>query len=463
METMETRAEPDARAARLRAVIFALAIGAGACGVGTLLAGNPILAAGGVLAVLLFGVFLKSPPLALLALVAAIPFEIEALLPGGGFVAYSGIKILGIMALLAWLGRWVATGDYALRSDRQLAFYGLFLVCLAVSAYAARNLTDTLDALLRWLQISLLYVLTQVLMDSRRQVQRLYWVVLLTMGLSALWGIAQGLRGERATGLALDPNEFCLCLIMALYIGLGIVFSLDGAKAGRGAAALAWGSIAAIVLAIILTRSRSGFLTLVASGMVWVLLQPRKGRGAMVLAAVAAAFVILAPALYWERITTLSRPMADDSLRGRMYEFRAGVLMIERHPILGVGTGNYATNYMRYSQDPRRTPRLAHNLYIQIGAENGLIGLTVFLLLTGYTAARLRRLEAGLRRNDPAGLHALLFGALLAFVAFLIGSLFLSSQFVKYFYVTLGLLPAWSRLAAEALAKGPERPSAPAS
>ncbi len=70
------------------------------------------------------------------------------------------------------------------------------------------------------------------------------------------------------------------------------------------------------------------------------------------------------------------------SLRGRMSEYAVGIQMFLDKPILGIGYENYAANYLKYSMrlglDPRRTERSAHSLYIEVLAEQGILGLLMF-------------------------------------------------------------------------------------
>ena len=62
-----------------------------------------------------------------------------------------------------------------------------------------------------------------------------------------------------------------------------------------------------------------------------------------------------------------------------------GLQMFADHPILGVGLGNYPLLYQQYSQrlgiDLRSEIRQAHNLYLEVAAETGLLGLLSFGLL----------------------------------------------------------------------------------
>ncbi|MFH1703373.1 MAG: O-antigen ligase family protein [Nitrospirota bacterium] len=84
-------------------------------------------------------------------------------------------------------------------------------------------------------------------------------------------------------------------------------------------------------------------------------------------------------------VPTLERLSTDRSiaLQWRLDTNRLALEMIHDHPVLGVGTGNYLTEYHNYLS---MWPKLSryyygplHNSYLQIWAENGTIGLLIFL------------------------------------------------------------------------------------
>jgi O-antigen ligase len=66
----------------------------------------------------------------------------------------------------------------------------------------------------------------------------------------------------------------------------------------------------------------------------------------------------------------------------RAAQFRAGWLMWQAHPVTGVGAGNYSDAYLDVAYNGWWISRgHAHNAYMQIAAEQGLIGLAAYLWL----------------------------------------------------------------------------------
>jgi O-antigen ligase len=106
---------------------------------------------------------------------------------------------------------------------------------------------------------------------------------------------------------------------------------------------------------------------------------------------------------------------ANFSAIERAAHWLAGVRMFAEHPLLGVGIGNYGAAYPAYH--PRgwyASLEHAHNYYINVAAEAGIVGLTAYTLLAGtalwYSYAAIRR--APNRLSSAAALGVL--GALIA-------------------------------------------------
>jgi len=95
--------------------------------------------------------------------------------------------------------------------------------------------------------------------------------------------------------------------------------------------------------------------------------------------------------------------------------WQAAIGMIRDRPILGHGVNTFMAKYLDYWVAGERMPRYAHNCYLQVAAETGLIGLAVFLWLLWCLFSVIR---AGLRqsRSEESVLLAGFLGGLFAFV-----------------------------------------------
>jgi putative inorganic carbon (HCO3(-)) transporter len=107
-------------------------------------------------------------------------------------------------------------------------------------------------------------------------------------------------------------------------------------------------------------------------------------------------------------VTAVQVTDANWAVIERMAHWQAALGMFTDHPWLGVGIGNYALAYPQYAlgrwQDPLGH---AHNYYLNIAAEAGLLGLGAYLLLFGACMAYAWRVirRSSWRIRDLSGCH----------------------------------------------------------
>jgi len=100
---------------------------------------------------------------------------------------------------------------------------------------------------------------------------------------------------------------------------------------------------------------------------------------------------------------------------GRMAHWQAALGMLAASPITGVGIGNYGAAYPAYALPGWEDPLgHAHNYYLNIAAETGLVGLGAYLALlaTAFGLCWWAR-----RRSESSFARALAMGTLGALVA----------------------------------------------
>ena len=122
--------------------------------------------------------------------------------------------------------------------------------------------------------------------------------------------------------------------------------------------------------------------------------------------------------------------------------------MIKTHPFLGIGTNTFSINYERYkiAADPM-TGWYAHNAYLHVAAEIGIIGLIIFIAMI---IAAIRNWWINYKRINTLELEAISLGIFGAFIGYLTAGLLESnlqySNLAVLFWAMLGLIMAVSRL-----------------
>jgi putative inorganic carbon (hco3(-)) transporter len=141
---------------------------------------------------------------------------------------------------------------------------------------------------------------------------------------------------------------------------------------------------------------------------------------------------------------------ADDSIRSRANEMLAATLAFAEHPIVGVGPGLFPAYYPRYAGQigikVEHSDRQAHNLFVGIAAELGIVGLTLFLGIVWVVMRDLVRARRRLLATRP-DIANLATGFALAIVAYLATGLFLHLAFERYYWLLIGLAAATAWIA----------------
>ncbi len=132
-----------------------------------------------------------------------------------------------------------------------------------------------------------------------------------------------------------------------------------------------FGIIFLIVLA--LTFSRAGYIGAIAAFSVYALLSEKRK---VVVWALPAVLLFLFVTPVGSRLIS-SVNSNEGSGHARLAIWGQAAAIIKRHPFLGVGLGNYA--FAVDAATDYRTPIYAHNLYLDIWAELGAVGLLLFL------------------------------------------------------------------------------------
>jgi O-antigen ligase len=201
-------------------------------------------------------------------------------------------------------------------------------------------------------------------------------------------------------------------------------------------------------VAVLLSLSRTALINLLAFVLaaVWLRRSVKSAVGLAIFVALARVFVILFPGfseLMAQRYSTLQRLLLEEKVwAGRIDIWRAAVTVFTERPLTGVGAGNFAfvSPYYSYYAALIAATRedggggVAHNVFLSVLAETGMIGLLLFgaLLLSAYALAwRL------LKRGENLG-----YGLLVGLITYTIAGLTLTWEYVKIPYLIYGSLLA---------------------
>jgi O-antigen ligase len=197
-----------------------------------------------------------------------------------------------------------------------------------------------------------------------------------------------------------------------------------------------------IIGAIALTQSRGGGLALILVSIFLLLRRPSIKTMAVGVVLLAAALVVT-PVTYLERMETVTEvgDADDKSLDHRLHFVVLGVEVFIRHPILGVGLGNFGTAISEI--DPKFGPgQAAHNMYLEFFVENGLFAGLLFLTILAsafFTLMRFGKLDYVEPRSYDLG-----FCFAMSLIGVLFTALFLSVGSRPIIWIFVGIAGACS-------------------
>ncbi len=327
----------------------------------------------------------------------------------------------------------------AMWRDRDASpFRGALAVWMAVYlAAAALSFTQTeypyasLRGIFRVFRGLLFCLSVAYAIDDAPKAKRLFlWFlgVAFAMGLDAVF---QGFTGRdlvagrtmtpysgdtrRLTGPFKHANDFSAYLSLVFFLFMG---AAQDARAFPGirARVFIWAGWALTTGCLVGTYARAAWLCVAVMLLLWAIVR-RSRLVAALLAAGALWTLFLSPPLVRHRIGSLWREGGTVVERRELWG--ESLRMIRHSPLVGLGINTYSRNEPRFKAPGSKIDnQYAHNGYLQIAAEIGLLGLAAFLALLVYmlagTVSALRDARAG---PFPAALGwALVFG-ILAFLA----------------------------------------------
>lgn len=220
--------------------------------------------------------------------------------------------------------------------------------------------------------------------------------------------------GGRVCGFFGNPNLFAIFLLLTTPLTLRWMLG-QKSMVGR-----VFSSVVFLTqsLCMILTWSRGGWLGWMFSVAVFLILCNRRTLSALIALFVCGfGLVFYLPENVLNRFGSIAST-TDSSVHYRLNTWRGVCRMLFEHPF-GIGSGESAfrTAFPRYAVSGTETVMHAHQIFLEVAVEIGVVGLILFLLVLWHLFARVvrfcRRHSEGEKRTEGVCLAATLTGALM--------------------------------------------------
>ncbi len=376
---------------------------------------------------------------------------------GGAIGGLHLARNLAFLMLFAWLFHILIYRDFRMIKSRQnwlVLGFGMMMLCSSL-----RYFDFSFPSFIELLKLLILYFMIINLVKKPKQVFIIIWFLIFLCLISSLVGVYQyfnnigGYSPEdkviRITGTSIDPNDYAMHLVMVFPLLISFFFITRNIIIR-----LILITTSILLLSnIIFTFSRGGFvglgITAIFSVVILIIQKRIKTVGLISLLISLILISSFIPVKYWERMTTILNPK-EASSAARFESWKAGIGMMRDHPILGIGLGCFASEYaLRANIDSYRVkiPRFAHNSYIQVGAEIGVIGLTFFLLLILFSFRDILKAQRIFREKNEVALSELCQFLGVGLIGYAACGMFLTQAYLTMFWIVVPLIVAMKEIA----------------
>ncbi len=290
-------------------------------------------------------------------------------------------KLLGIVTILILLLK--GSFERKLQWPDKAAFYwtlfvllGLVSIAWAMRADSVKSISFTAVGLL-----ALYFVISSYKMDGR-EFETCKWFILFGGGFCSIYAVysyAAGIFYESTTRATIalderttDPNHFAFSLLIPISLSIEKIFGQKSLKMKTLLIAV----LGLMIFSVIISGSRGGLLGVLIIFLLYAFLIKKRFLLLTLMVLMGIVLLELAPDYFFERV----EGVADSGGAGRMTIWIYGISILKQNWLYGVGLNNFP---MAYSEFAHFTPftqaiyRGAHNQYLQVLVELGIIGFTV--------------------------------------------------------------------------------------
>jgi len=372
-----------------------------------------------------------------------------------------------VFSMLFWLIKKILNKDWRLARTPVNAFLFLLILISLFSMINSIKISSSIGGMQKLFKGLFLFFIIVETINDRKKLRRIIWAALFGLSLVSVDGVFQYLTGKdfirgyklgigfrypgqaglrRLSASMHNPNDFAsyLITVIPLVISLALYYF-------RGKKKLLLGLLGLIAFfCVFQTYYRGAILGFAIVAILFSIIKKDKRIAiALLILIFTMPFLLPKPILYW----MVSNPNFYDFFieeGGRRWHWQAAINMIKAHPFLGIGTNTFSINYDRYkiATDPL-SGFYAHNAYLHVAAEIGLIGLIIFIAMI---IAAIRNWWINYKRINTLDLGAISLGIFGSFIGYLAAGLLESnlqySNLAVLFWSILGLITAVNRIKA---------------
>jgi O-antigen ligase len=309
-----------------------------------------------------------------------IPWEGVSVVSGLGTLS----RLVGVLALAVWFGTVLVEG----RIRRIVPFHlfvFLFFLWNATSIFWSLDVTQTFGRVMTYVRMVGLVLVIWNLYDTPsavRMAMQAYvlgtFVPIFVIINNFLTGNSSGFDQRYAIS-GNDANTSGLIIALVIPLAWYLASSANEHKREPILRLVNFVFIPLAVFAVTLTATRFAMIMTIPAFIFGVWSFGRFGIGTRILVIVALSCGLfylstIVPEATFQRLSTADEEIAAGDFNGRSSLWKNGIELWSEHPLLGIGSAAFP----RAVESIYGRPRSAHNGYVAVLAETGLIGFALF-------------------------------------------------------------------------------------
>lgn len=305
------------------------------------------------------------------------------------FLPTMAVLLLVLLSLGSLFLKAIVDDTFEFKKSRVNLWVLLFILVYFFSAITSISTLENRNIFMLTCAFILFYFVIINTVDTKKKINTLIYMFIISATISSIYGLYQYKFGDVYSQIWLDmnmfedikmrvystfenPNVFGEYLLLVVPINFAVLF--DEKKISNKFLILIM--LAINTLALILTFSRGCWLGILVAIAILLLSIDRRFIALGILGLFIAPFIL--PESIINRFTSIGN-MGDTSTSYRVAIWMGTIAMLKDYWFSGVGLGITSFNkvYPVYAYSGAATEH-SHNLYLQLIAENGLIGIIMF-------------------------------------------------------------------------------------
>ncbi|MFA6637218.1 MAG: O-antigen ligase family protein [Candidatus Omnitrophota bacterium] len=334
------------------------------------------------------------------------------------------VEIVSTIMIVAWIA------GIVLRKDLKKLFFpaalilGAYFVWVLLSCFNSAYPSQSLRGIFKALQYLLIFLAVATQGWTTAKMKRFVYFAAGAVVLAGANGIVQYVTGtdlirqrtlipedhlRRISSSFIHPNDFGAYLVVMASLFVSMLLLKKNTLKQSGLFLI---GLIVSVACLFLTGSRGAWMFFGAAFMTVGILKGRKAAAIFIM--ILSAVFFLMPSETRERIYE-TVDFESGTAWERVMIWRGSVDMIKEHPVLGFGVNTFSKHFPDYKPEGYPDDRYAHNCYLQMASEIGIVGAVFFMMF--IIAALFSSLKGILRLPDGQrkGLAIGLFGGSVGF------------------------------------------------